>query len=90
MENNYTIEEILLAVDDLQKIEKIKEVRLKVYTPKTDSSIIPKDTLVTNLLSNKTYIDSSFSPIFSSNSKVDSLNYDRILKKKILISIVCS
>ena len=46
MENNYTIEEILLAVDDLQKIKKKKitkankKINLKPY-----NSNIPKDTL---------------------------------------------
>ena len=45
MENNYSIEEILSAVDDLQKIKKEKKIISIKNTPKTDSSIIPKDTL---------------------------------------------
>ena len=45
MENNYSVEEILSAIDDLQKIKKEKKVISNKNTPKTDSSIIPKDTL---------------------------------------------
>ena len=45
MENNYSVEEILSAVEDLQKIKKEKKIILVKNTPKTDSSIIPKDTL---------------------------------------------
>ena len=45
MENNYSVEEILNAIDDLQKIKKEKKIILVKNTPKTDSSIIPKDTL---------------------------------------------
>ena len=45
MDNNYTVEEILSAIDDLQKIKKEKKIISIENTPKTDSSIIPKDTL---------------------------------------------
>ena len=45
MDNNYSIEEILSAIDDLQKIKKEKKIILVKNTSKTDSSIIPKDTL---------------------------------------------
>ena len=45
MENNYSVEEILSAIDDLQKIKKEKKIISIKNTPKTDSSIIPKDTL---------------------------------------------
>ena len=45
MENNFSIEEILNAVDDLQKIKKEKKIISVKNTSKTDSSIIPKDTL---------------------------------------------
>ena len=46
MENNYTIEEILLAVDDLQKIKKKKTTKaFKEINLKPDNSNIPKDTL---------------------------------------------
>tara|TARA_B100002019_G_C20988959_1_gene459582 strand:+ start:329 stop:502 length:174 start_codon:yes stop_codon:yes gene_type:complete len=46
MENNYTIEEILLAVDDLQKIKKKKITKaFKEINLKPDNSNIPKDTL---------------------------------------------
>ena len=45
MENNFSIEEILSAVDDLQKIKKEKKIISAKNSPNTDSSIIPKDTL---------------------------------------------
>ena len=45
MKNNYSVEEILSAIDDLQKIKKEKKIISIKNTPKTDSSIIPKDTL---------------------------------------------
>ena len=45
MENNYSVEEILSAIDDLQKIKKEKKIISVKNTPKTESSIIPKDTL---------------------------------------------
>ena len=45
MENNYSIEEILSAVDDLQKIKKEKKIIPVKNTSKTNISSIPKDTL---------------------------------------------
>ena len=45
MDNNYSVEEILSAIDDLQKIKKERKKILVKNTSKTDSSIIPKDTL---------------------------------------------
>ena len=45
MENNYTVEEILNAIDDLQKIKKEKKIISVNKTPNADYSIIPKDTL---------------------------------------------
>ena len=45
MENNYRLEEILSAIEDLQKIQKEKKIIAVKNTPKTDSLIIPKDTL---------------------------------------------
>ena len=45
MENNYSVEEILSAVDDLQKIKKEKKIIPAKSTPKTNISSIPKDTL---------------------------------------------
>ena len=45
MKNNYSVEEILSAIDDLQKINKDKKIISIKNTPKIDSSIIPKDTL---------------------------------------------
>ena len=45
MENNYSVEEILVAIDDLQKIKKEKKMISVKNTSKTDNSIIPKDTL---------------------------------------------
>ena len=46
MEDNYSIDEILSAVDDLQnfKSNKTKKVS-KVSNPKTDDTDIPKNTL---------------------------------------------
>ena len=46
MEDNYSIDEILLAVDDLQNINrnKIKKVS-NVSNSKSDNSDIPKNTL---------------------------------------------
>ena len=45
MENNYSVEEILSAVDDLQKIKREKKIISVKNTNKFDSSSIPKDTL---------------------------------------------
>ena len=45
MENNYSVDEILNAVNELQKIKKKKKIISVKNTPKTDNSIIPKDTL---------------------------------------------
>ena len=45
MENNYSVEEILSAVDDLQKIKNERKKTSIQNTPNTDNSIIPKDTL---------------------------------------------
>jgi glutamate synthase domain-containing protein 2 len=45
MDNNYSVEEILRAIDDLQKIKKEKKIISVKNTSKTDSSTIPKDTL---------------------------------------------
>jgi len=45
MEYNYSMEEILSAIEDLQKIKKEKKIVAVKNTPKTDNSIIPKDTL---------------------------------------------
>ena len=45
MENNYSVEEILSAIDDLQKIKKEKKIISVKNTTKLDSSSIPKDTL---------------------------------------------
>ena len=45
MENNYSVEEILSAIDDLQKIKKEKKIISVKNTSKTDNSVIPKDTL---------------------------------------------
>ena len=45
MENSYSVEEILSAVDALQKIKKEKKITQVNNTPKTDNSNIPKDTL---------------------------------------------
>ena len=45
MENNYSVEEILSAIDDLEKIKRAKKIISEKKSPKTDNSIIPKDTL---------------------------------------------
>ena len=45
MENNYSVDEILVAVDDLQKIKRKKKIISVKKTTKLDSSSIPKDTL---------------------------------------------
>ena len=45
MNNNYSVEEILNAIDDLQKIKKEKKIISVKNTTKLDSSSIPKDTL---------------------------------------------
>ena len=46
MENNYSIEEILSAVEDLQKIKKIKNNKSFKDTPSKMSEVeIPKNTL---------------------------------------------
>ena len=46
MEQNYTIEEILLAVDEIQNKKKIKKIDSSMIIPiQKDNSLIPKDTL---------------------------------------------
>ena len=45
MESNYSVEEILSAIDDLQKIKKEKKIISVKNSPKNDDSIIPKNTL---------------------------------------------
>ena len=46
MEDNYSIDEILSAVDDLQKFKSNKNKKVsKVSNAKTDVSGIPKNTL---------------------------------------------
>ena len=45
MENNYSVEEILSAIDDLQRIKREKKKISVKNTTKRDSSSIPKDTL---------------------------------------------
>ena len=45
MENSYSLEEILSAIDDLQKIKKEKKIIPIKDNPKNDSSSIPRDTL---------------------------------------------
>ena len=46
MEDNYSIDEILSAVDDLQNLKKNKTKKLSsVSNAKTDYSDIPKNTL---------------------------------------------
>ena len=45
MESNYSVEELLSAIDDLQKIKKEKKIISVKNTPKDDDSIIPKNTL---------------------------------------------
>ena len=45
MDNGYSVEEILKAIDDLQKIKKEKKIIPVKNTLKLDSSSIPKDTL---------------------------------------------
>ena len=45
MENSYSVEEILSAIDDLQKIKKVKKTISVKNTPETNNSSIPKDTL---------------------------------------------
>ena len=45
MENNYSVEEILSAIEDLQKIKKEKKIFPIKNTPETSISSIPKDTL---------------------------------------------
>ena len=45
MENKYSVEEILSAIDDLQKIKKERKITSVNNALKADSSIIPKDTL---------------------------------------------
>ena len=45
MKNNYSVEEILGAIEDLQNIKKEKKIVSVKNTPKTYNSIIPKDTL---------------------------------------------
>ena len=45
MENSYSVEEILNAVDDLQKIKREKKIIPVKDKPKADSLSIPKNTL---------------------------------------------
>ena len=46
MENNYSIDEILSAVDDLQNLKRNKTKKVsKVSNAKTEDSGIPKNTL---------------------------------------------
>ena len=45
MENNYSVEEILSAIDDLQRIKREKKIISVKNTTKLNSSSIPKDTL---------------------------------------------
>ena len=46
MKENYSIDEILSAVDDLQNLKKNKTRKVsKVLNAKTDNSDIPKNTL---------------------------------------------
>ena len=45
MENNYSVEEILSAIDDLQRIKRERKIISVKNTSKIDSSSIPKDTL---------------------------------------------
>tara|TARA_Y200000002_G_C22388495_1_gene540440 strand:- start:476 stop:646 length:171 start_codon:yes stop_codon:yes gene_type:complete len=45
MENNYSVEEILNAIDELQKIKREKKTTPDKKSTKIDSSSIPKDTL---------------------------------------------
>jgi len=45
MENNYSVEDILSAIDDLQRIKKEKKIIPVKNAPKTNISSIPKDTL---------------------------------------------
>ena len=46
MKNNYSIKEILDAVDELQSLKKLKNVKLdQKKTASKDFSAVPKDTL---------------------------------------------
>ena len=46
MKENYSIDEILSAVDDLQNLKKNKTQKVSnVSNAKTDNSVIPKNTL---------------------------------------------
>ena len=45
MENNYSVEEILNAIEDLQKIKRKKKIIQKENTSTFDRSDIPKNTL---------------------------------------------
>jgi|TARA_B100001057_G_scaffold210800_1_gene211317 hypothetical protein len=45
MKNNYSVEEILHAIDELQNIKKEREKTTNKKSVKIDSSNIPKDTL---------------------------------------------
>ena len=45
MENNYSVEEILSAIDDLQRIKRERKIITVKKTAKRVSSSIPKDTL---------------------------------------------
>ena len=45
IENNYSVEEILSAIDDLQRIKREKKIISVKNTTKLNSSSIPKDTL---------------------------------------------
>ncbi len=45
MENNYSIEEILTAVEDLQKIKKVKNKNFNQTQARINEAEIPKNTL---------------------------------------------
>ena len=45
IENNYSVEEILSAIDDLQRIKREKKIISVKNTTKLNSSSIRKDTL---------------------------------------------
>ena len=45
MENNYTVEEILNAIDELQNIKKERKIVPNKKSTKIDNTSIPKDTL---------------------------------------------
>jgi|TARA_B100001093_G_C26143822_1_gene724446 hypothetical protein len=45
MKNNYSVDEILNAIDELQKIKKEKKILPDKKSTKIDTTSIPKDTL---------------------------------------------